>query len=299
MEVFVTGSTGFVGRQVVQELLAKGHTVRCLVRSGAKPQASTFSHLQWVSGDVTQPAGLAAAMTGCQAVVHLVGIIREFPAKGITFQRLHLQATANVVAAAQQAGVSRFLHMSALEAQSAPVAAYHQTKLQAEAVVQNSRLAYTIFRPSIIYGPDDAFINLLKRQMEGFGVVPIIGDGRYQVQPIPVWQVAQAFASALDRPQTVHQSYDVGGPEPVSFNELIDTLAQVLGRRVWKLHLPVGPVRLAAQLFQNFTWFPLTVDQLTMLLAGNTCDPRPFFTAFDLSPISLADGLASYLQPPA
>ncbi len=296
MEVFVTGSTGFVGRQVVQELLAKGHTVRCLVRSGAVP-GPTPSNLQWVRGDVTQPEGLAAAMAGCQAVVHLVGIIREFPARGITFQRLHFQATANMVAAAQQAGVSRYLHMSALEPPSAPVAAYHQTKLQAEAVVQNSGLAYTIFRPSIIYGPEDAFNNLFKGQIERFGVVPVIGTGQYLLQPIPVWQVAQAFAVALDRPQTSCQSYDVGGPEPVSFNELIDTLAQVLGRRVWKLHLPVGPIRFAARLFQNFAWFPLTVDQLTMLLAGNTCDPRPFFAAFDLTPISLADGLASYLRP--
>jgi len=297
MQVLVTGGSGFVGRQVVQELLARGHTVRCLLRPRSAGRLTPGPRLQLVNGDVTQPETLSGAMEGCQAVVHLVGIIREFPARGITFQRLHFQATAHVVAATRQAGISRYLHMSALEAQPAPVIAYHQTKVQAEELVRTSGLDFTIFRPSIIYGPDDAFINLLKKQVETLGVVPIIGNGNYRLQPVPVWLVAQGFALALEKPQTVRQSYDVGGPEPVTMNELVDTLAQVLGKRVWKVHLPVWPLRLLAKGFQGFPWFPVTADQITMLLAGNTCDPRPFYADFGLAPLPLAAGLASYLRP--
>ncbi len=297
MQVLVTGGSGFVGRQVVQELLARGHTVRCLVRPGAEKNLFRQAGLSFAYGDVTQPETLAEAVAGCAAVIHLVGIIREFPARGITFARLHFQATANVVAAAQQAGIDRYLHMSALEAQPAPVAAYHQTKLQAEELVKNSGLAYTIFRPSIIYGPDDGFINLFKQQLESLGMVPIIGDGRYHLQPVPVWQVAQGFALALEKPATANRSYDVGGPAPVSMNELIDILARVLGKKVWKVHLPVWPLRLTARLLGGFAWFPVTADQISMLLAGNTCDPRPFYEDFGLTPMSLADGLASYLRP--
>jgi NADH dehydrogenase len=282
---------------VVQELLARGHEVRCLLRAGAAGKLKPQARLEFARGDVTQPATLAPAMAGCQAVVHLVGIIREFPARGITFQRLHFQATADVVAAAREAGIGRYVHMSALEAQPAPEIPYHQTKVQAEELVKHAGLDFTIFRPSIIYGPDDAFINLLKKQVETLGVVPIIGDGEYRLQPVPVWQVAQGFALALEKPQTVGQSYDVGGPEPVTMNELVDTLAQVLGRRVWKVHLPVWPLRLLAKGFQGFSWFPVTVDQITMLLAGNTCDPRPFYEDLGLAPIPLTAGLASYLHP--
>lgn len=297
MQVLVTGGTGFVGRQVVHALLAHGHQVRCLVRPGAEQKLPSAADLTFACGDVTQPHTLPPALAGCTAVVHLVGIIREFPARGITFDRLHYQATANIVAAARQAGINRYLHMSALEAQPAPVAAYHQTKLRAEELVKTSGLAYTILRPSIIYGPDDGFINLLKRQMETLGVVPIIGHGRYQLQPIPVWQVAQAFALALEKPATVNRSYDVGGPEPVSMNDLVAILARVLGRKILKIHLPVWPLRLMAHVLQKYAWFPVTADQITMLLAGNTCDPRPFYEDFGLTPIPLPEGLASYLRP--
>lgn len=297
MRVFVTGGSGFVGRQVVQALVARGHEVRCLVRPGAATKLPAAANISLAGGDVSRPDTLSPAVAGCDAVVHLVGIIREFPRRGITFQRLHVEATANVVAAARAAGVRRYLHMSALEAQPAPVAAYHQTKLQAEELVKTSGLSYTIFRPSLIYGPADAFMNLFRGQIESYRLVPIIGDGRYLLQPVPVWQVAQGFALALEKPQTANRSYDVGGPEPLALNEIIDILAKTLAKRVWKVHLPVRPLRLAAALFQGFPWFPVTVDQITMLLAGNTCDPTAFFEDFGLTPVALPDGLASFLRP--
>lgn len=295
MRVLVTGGTGFVGRQVVAELLQRGHEVRCLLRPGSEKKLPHSGGIQVFYGDVTQPNTLPPAMQSQDAVIHLVGIIREFPARGITFQKLHLEATANMVAAARQAGICRYIHMSALEAKTAPVANYHKTKQQAEEVLITSGLTYTIFRPSIIYGPRDAFINLFKRQIETLRLVPIIGHGRYLLQPVPVWQVAKGFALALETPITENRSYDVGGPEPISFNDLIDTLAQVLKKKAYKLHLPLWLLRMAAGLFQRFSWFPVTTDQITMLIAGNTCDPRSFYGDLGLTPRSLQTGLASYL----
>lgn len=216
MRVLVTGGTGFVGRQVVAELLQQGHEVRCLLRPGSEKKLPLSGDIQVFYGDVTQPNTLPPAMQSRDAVIHLVGIIREFPARGITFRKMHLEATANVVAAARQAGVRRYIHMSALEAKTTLVADYHKTKQQAEEVVMTSGLTYTILRPSIIYGPRDAFINLFKRQIETLRLVPIIGHGRYLLQPIPVWQVAQGFAAALETPIPENRSYDVGGPEPIS-----------------------------------------------------------------------------------
>jgi NADH dehydrogenase len=175
------------------------------------------------------------------------------------------------------------------------VAAYHKTKQQAEEVVMASGLTYTIFRPSIIYGPGDAFINLFKRQIETLRLVPVIGDGRYLLQPVPVWQVAQGFARALETPASENRSYDVGGPDPVSFNDLIDTLARVLKQKAVKLHMPVWSLCLAAGLFGGFSWFPVTTDQISMLLAGNTCDTSAFYQDFGLKPLSLKEGLEAYL----
>ena len=217
----------------------------------------------------------------------------------ITFQKLHVEATANVVAAARQANIRRYLHMSALEAKPAPVAGYHQTKQEAEELVVTSGLTYTIFRPSIIYGPGDAFINLFKQQIEKLRLVPVIGHGRYQLQPVPVWQVAQGFALALEKPVSENRSYDVGGPDPITFNDLIDTLARVLKKKAFKLHLPVWPLRLSAGLLQGYSWFPVTTDQITMLLVGNTCDPSAFFQDFGIKAVSLPrrTGRLSLLNP--
>ncbi|MEW6388346.1 MAG: complex I NDUFA9 subunit family protein [Thermodesulfobacteriota bacterium] len=295
MRVLVTGATGFVGNWEVKELLARGHQVRALVRPGAERKLKDADRVEVALGDVLHPDTLAYAAQGCDAVIHLVGIIREFPGRGVTFERVHVEATHHVVDAARAAGAARYLHMSALAARPEPADPYHVTNFRADEYVQASGLAYTIFRPSVIYGPGDQSINLFARQIKKFPVFPIIGDGRYQMQPVPVQTVAQAFALALELPQTENKIYDVGGPEPLTFNEIIDTLAQVLGRRILKAHLPVWNMRALAWLLGRFAWFPLTTGQIRMLLEGNTCDPSSFYQDFGLTPILFQEGLARYL----
>lgn len=295
MRVLVTGASGFVGNWVVAELLARGHGVRCLVRPGSEGKLKAADRVAVFLGDVLDEAAVNQAVQGCEAVVHLVGIIREFPRRGITFERLHVEATKNVVDAARAAGVQRYLQMSALGARPEPADPYHITNFRADEYVMASGLTYTIFRPSVIYGPEDQALNLLVRQIKAFRVVPVIGKGLYQLQPVAVWAVAQAFALALELPHTENRIYEVGGPEPLSFNAIIDSLAFEVRRRILKIRLPVWPFRLAAFLLGRFAWFSLTSGQLRMLLEGNTCDPAPFYHDFGLTPISFKDGLIRYL----
>lgn len=296
MRVMVTGASGFVGNEVVKELLARGHEVQALVRPGSEKKLEARDRVAIFPGDCLHPETLGPALEGCDAAIHLVGIIREFPGRGVTFERVHVKATQNVVDAAKGAGVRRYLHMSALGARPEPADPYHVTNYRADQYVMASGLNYTIFRPSVIYGPGDQSLNLFARQIRRLRFFPIIGDGNYQLQPVPVTTVAQAFALALELPQTENQIYEVGGPEPLTFNEIIDTLARVLGRRVKKVHQPVWCMRVAAKMCGRFRWFPLTPGQLRMLLEGSTCDPRAFYQDFGLTPVSLEEGLARYLK---
>jgi NADH dehydrogenase len=231
-------------------------------------------------------------MGGCDAVVHLVGIIREYRARGITFERLHVEGTLNVLAAATAAHVRRYLHMSALGTGAGAVSLYHQTKWLAEEAVRASALPWTIFRPSVIYGKGDGFVSMLAQMVERLPVVPVIGEGRQRVQPVPVEQVAEGFRRALTRPDTVKQTYEAAGPDAVSVVELIDAVGRALGHaRVRKIHLPVALMRALAGPLQAIPSFPLTTDQIRMLQIDNTCDPAPFVRTFGISPIPLRAGL--------
>ncbi len=198
--VFVTGATGFVGRAVVHALCAHGHSVRCLVRRGSEHDLRGFEAIERVEGDVLARRGLEEGIAGCDTLIHLVGIIREHPAAGVTFERLHTQATVRVLEAATAAGARRFIHMSALGTRPAARARYHATKWAAEEAVRASGLPWTIFRPSIIYGPGDGFVTMLARIVRRLPIVPVFGSGGSRLQPVSLRVVAEGFARALDQP---------------------------------------------------------------------------------------------------
>jgi len=294
--VFVTGGTGFVGRAVVQALRASGCAVRCVVRRGSERDLQGLGAIERIEGDIMARQSLEQGMEGCDAVIHLVGIIREQPAARVTFERVHTQGTLNVLQAAAAIGVRRYIHMSALGTRAGARSRYHQTKWAAEEAVRASMLPWTIFRPSVIYGRGDGFVTLLGRMIERLRIVPIIGSGRQRLQPVPVAQVAEAFVRALTLDASVKHTYDIGGPEPVTMLDLIDRVAAAMGRRrPLKVHAPLGLVRALTRLLHRFPDYPLTPDQLLMLEEENTCEPGPFYETFGLVPMPLDTGLAAML----
>jgi NADH dehydrogenase len=262
LRVLVTGATGFVGGHVVRRLLERGHSVRALVRDPETAAALRELGVELVAGDIAQDAGLDDSFAGCDAVAHLAGIIRE---QNSTFENVHTRGTRRVMEAARRAGVRRFVHMSALGARPDGTA-YQRTKYEAEELVRRSDLAYVIFRPSIIVGPGGEFMDLLLRLVRYLPVTPVIGDGRYRLQPVDVEDVASAFAQAVDRPGLDGQCFDIAGPHKLTYNRILEIVCEEFRLRRKQMHLPVGLVRPFVELASNWRLpTPINADELDML----------------------------------
>jgi NADH dehydrogenase len=294
MKVFLTGSTGFVGEGVLDGLLSAKHRVRCLVRDPSRLKRS--DEVEAVTGDITDPKSIRGKITGSDAVIHLVGIIREMPAKKTTFERIHFEGACNVIEEAKKAGVKKFILMSALGVKENAAARYHQTKYRAEEYLKKSGLKYTVFRPSLIYGPNDHSINTFVDMVRKLPVVPVIGAGKYKMQPISLKDLAEAFAKATDPEKYVDKTYEAGGGEQMEYNTILDKIGEVLGKSVTKIHQPLFLMKPVISVMERFSFFPITSDQLTMLLEDNICDEKPFFEDFKITPVSFKEGIAEYLS---
>ncbi len=232
--ILVTGGTGFVGREVVRQLAETGHSVRLLVRNPDRARElfpSTSCEL--VQGDILDKSSLETAMRGVRAVIHLVGIISE--CGGSSYQQIHVEGTRNVIDAAKSAGVKRYLHMSAIGTRPHAPAPYHQTKWQAEEIVRSSGLAWTIIRPSIIYGPKDHFTTLISLLLHfpfnllTLFALPCPNDGETQLQPVPVGDVARSFIRALSNQAAVGKTYELGG-ETITYSDMVIAIARAAGQ---------------------------------------------------------------------
>jgi NADH dehydrogenase len=302
MKVFVTGASGFVGEEIVRQLHAAGHSIRILARqpSSSRVQGAVSEYRAEVhAGNVLDADSLRGGLKDCEAVIHLVGIISEIGRN--TFENVHTLGTKNVVAAAWEAGVKRFAQMSALGTRPHAVSRYHQSKWAGEEIVRGSGLDWTIFRPSIIYGPKDHFVNLFAR-LAGFSpVLPVIGCGQGKLQPVPVGDVAAAFVKCLTEPRSVGQAFDLCGRDILTFTEALDAILAVTRRKRWKAHLPVGLARCQAAALEFIfprllgKASPLNRDQLLMLSEDNVGNPQPANELFGLRPIAFREGIASYL----
>ena len=293
MKIFISGGTGFVGGHLCRELLSRGHTLRLLAHS---TRASDAKDTEFVSGDVTSAESCSSGAAGCDAVINLVGIIREFPRRGVTFSRLHIEATRNMIEASQQNGIMRYLQMSALGSRPGAVSGYHRSKYQAEELVVASGLDYTIFRPSLIFGPGDAFVNMLAGFIKRFSVVPVIGDGKYRLQPIAVDDVARCFALALEKPETGGKGYNLCGPDRLNYLEIVDAVSKALGRSfVLKIKSPLALMKLVTPMLEQFPFYPVTSDQITLLLEESICDGS-WKEAFGFEPVKFEEGIRSYLR---
>ncbi|MFQ5646411.1 MAG: SDR family oxidoreductase [bacterium] len=295
MKIFLTGGTGFVGSSLRDELVKQGHQVVCLVREQSQDKLKEVKGIETVVGSVTDSQSLEGKMAGCDAVIHLVGIIREIPAKGVTFSNVHFHGSRNMIDEARRAKVPHFLYMSALGVKEGAKARYLQTKYKAEEYLKKSGLTYTIFRPSFIYGEHDASINMFADMLKG-PVFPIIGDGRYKQQPVALEDVRSGFIKSLNNSRAHNQTFEIGGPEQFEFQGMIDVVAEVLRRKPVKIHQPVFMMKPIVKMLGRFSFFPITSDQLLMLLEDNVCDSAPYYKAFDIAPTRFKEGISRYLK---
>ena len=287
MKVLVTGGTGFVGTKVVHALRARGHDVRALVRRPERAKTLQAWGCELAPGDVTDAGSLRSASEGCDAAVHLVSIITGKPED---FDRVMTRGTQDLLAAAKDAGIGRFVLMSALgvSEQTRTLTPYYGAKWEMEAAVHESGLEHVIFRPSFVFGSDGGVLPLFVRQVRWSPVTPVLGDGKSRIQPIWVDDVAAFFAKSIDLPAAANRTFELGGPDQVTWNELYEHIAKVLGKKRLRLNVPIPLVRPGAALAELLPKPPITRDQLKMIEAGdNTCDMGPALDAFGLGVLSL------------
>jgi len=301
MRVLITGATGFVGRAVCEAVVREGHSVRRMARGSRshslEPQNSA---MEWVRGSVLCPNDLRQGMQGCDAVIHLVGIIGEIGDQ--TFERVHLEGTRRVLEAALTSGVRRMIHMSALGTRPEAASRYHQTKWAAEEAVRSSGLDWTVFRPSLIYGPGDGFVNLFAGMSRWSPVLPVIGRGTSLLQPVSVDCVARAFARALDSKAAVHQTYDLCGPDRLNLPQVLQTLLRITRRRRVILRIPRAlawyPTAVLEWVFPRVLRrpSPLSRDQILMLEEDNVGNPEAAERDFQIPVVSFAEGVGEFLR---
>lgn len=278
MHVAIVGGTGFVGGYLIEALLGEGHTVSTLVRQGSETKVRQHDRVRVCSGDLSSQTALDETCEGCNAVIYNVGILREFPRRGITFEEMQYRGVERTLAAAKKAGVGRFLLMSAngVRAGGTP---YQDTKIRAEVLVRNSGLDFVIFRPSVIFGDPRGLMEIgtqLHRDMVkppipaiGFHTGWIPAKGAIMMSPVYVQDVADAFAAALHDDSLAGQTIEIGGPENISWTEMIRRIAMATGTKKLIIPMPIGLMKLAAFFLDWIPFFPVTRDQLTMLEEGN------------------------------
>ena len=304
MKVAVFGGTGFVGSYLVDALVNGGHRPSVLVRDGSEHRLRQSEHCTRISGEIGSLEAVEAAVDGADAVIYNIGILREFPSRGITFNALHHEAAERVIDAASAAGVRRFLLMSA-NGVRADGTAYQASKHRAEEYLKGSGLDWTIFQPSVIFGDPrgrmefasqlarDVIDSPLPAPLFFNGLLPT-GAGQFKLSPVHVENVAQAFVNSLENDVSRGRVYRLGGAESLTWQEILTRIASA-GKRKLMLPVPACGVSLAASVLDRFEAFPVTRDQIKMLMEGNTC-PVDDLVELGITPIGFDVDQLAYLR---
>jgi len=269
--ILVTGGNGFVGPKIVRALRERDLPVRALVRRPGDRSAATLAAWgsELVQGDMTDAESLRRAVEGAEVVVHLVAIRQG---SDDDFRQVMEQGTRDLVAAAKDAGVRRFVLMSALgtSEQTKDLVPYYRAKWEMEQTVQGSGVEHVVFRPSFVFAGDGGILPTFMKLARFAPVTPIIGSGTQRIQPIWIDDVAAYFAAGVDKPEAANRIFELGGPDAVSWNEFWQRLKRELGQRRPSVHVPMGLMRLNALVTERLPGnIPLTRDLLTMLEHGD------------------------------
>jgi NADH dehydrogenase len=299
--ILVTGGTGFVGACAVRELVRRGKPVAVLGRDPAKV-ARRFPGMSVDArqGDVRDPGSIAAAFEGVEAVIDTV----QFPnspienkRKGWTFERVDYQGTVNQIEAAKAAGVQRYVYVSGAGAGPDAEKHWFVYKWRAEEALRASGLTHVILRPTWIYGPEDVSLNRFVGFARRLPFVPSFGDGRQPMQPLFIDDLGRLLADALDKPEADNQTFEAGGPERMSMDDVIKTALDVAGLRKPILHQPVALGKLMATFLQLLPGPPLTPDAIDFITHEAVADNTALERAFAPKLTPLREALATYLGP--
>ncbi len=279
MKVFVTGATGFTGSRVVPLLLKSGYEVRCLYRASSDRSPLPQPEIEWALGDVSDPQSLTSAMNGTDALVNIAS--------------LGFGHADSIIRAAKDAGIQRAIFISTTAIFTQLNAPSKNVRVAAELAIETSGLHYNILRPTMIYGsPRDRNMWRLIRFMRLSPIVPIFGDGKYLQQPIYVDDVAAAILGCLKSDVTIGKSYNIAGKYPLTYNEVIDTIAKAMNKRVWKLHIPSKPVVSLLGLFERMRIpFPIKAEQVLRLNENKDFNYTEAQKDFGFSPFSFEEGI--------
>ena len=306
MRVTVFGATGFVGGYLIDALLEHGHHPVLLVRPGSESKARQAGQCTLINGDIADTGAVRKAIDAADAVIYNIGILREFPARGVTYEALHFEGARRAMDAAEAAGVSRFLLMSA-NGVKADGTGYQRTKYMAEQYLATTGLDWTVFRPSVLFGDPrgrmefatqlyrDVVCSPLPAPLFYDGLLPM-DAGMFRMSPVHVKDVAAVFAKAVDMPETAGRIIALGGPEALTWKDILQTIARATDTAKWMLPAPVLLLKGVAAMLDQYAFFPITRDQLTMLMEGNTCDGYEPFRTFGLVTTPFDTANLSYLR---
>ncbi|MEK6776861.1 MAG: NAD(P)H-binding protein [bacterium] len=301
--IFIAGGTGFVGRNLLDALQGEGASVRCLVRDEKKAEWVRSLGFEAVQGDITNADSLDGALEGVEAAVHLAGIIEEKP--GSTFESVHVQGTRNLVSESAASGVKRIFYQSALGADIHSPFAYLKTKAEAEKIVISSDIPYTIFRPSLIVGKGDGFTERMKQLISAGPVVPVPGDGLARFQPVYIRDWLQCFRRAFINGGDRERIYEFGGPEQLSYNEILKEIMDALEIKKSVIHIPMGVARLSLPFMGAVRSFasalgreipPVTDELLSLLGQDNICGEDSITKNFGFTPVRFSEALREFLK---
>lgn len=281
MKVFVTGGTGFTGSHVVPLLLKNGYEVRCLYRptSDRSVPLRAQTEIEWALGDISNSQALSAAMQGTDALVNIAS--------------LGFGHADSIISATQNAGIQRAVFISTTAIFTQLNARSKIVRVAAERAIENSGLQYTILRPTMIYGsPRDRNMWRLIRFMRYSPIIPVFGDGNHLQQPIYVGDVAQAIVGCLCNDRTIGKSYNIAGKTPLTYNQVIDTIARQMNKRVRKLHIPSKPVVFLLRLFERLRIpIPIKAEQVLRLNENKDFYYAQAAQDFQFQPLLFEEGI--------
>ena len=283
-DIAVTGATGFVGSHLIPVLEAGGHRVRAISRDGAR-RPEWGENVVPLAGDVVTGAGMDAALVGADALVHLVAIPREIG--GRRFEAVNVGGVRTVVEAARRGGVRRMVHLSVLGVTDDPHYRYLASKARGEEIVRASGLEWVVLRPSLLFGERDGFFNLIKTTLTWWspGIVAIPGDGHAEFQPLAADDLAIAIERCIVDEDRAGSTYEIGGPDRLTYRQIVDRVMAATGKRRLKLNLPVPLISaLTAVTDRVLPIFPVSHDQIASLGRPNATELDAFVRAFGVEP---------------